>query len=62
MCLCSSNITQQNHVADEDVEDLLANNISGKPSGTVLPYVGVACLGAMLFGYHLGYEFHFHLI
>ncbi|QCE12933.1 MFS transporter [Vigna unguiculata] len=40
--------------SDEDVEDLLANNISGKPSGTVLPYVGVACLGAMLFGYHLG--------
>ncbi|KAK7374876.1 hypothetical protein VNO80_08319 [Phaseolus coccineus] len=40
--------------SDEDVEDLLPNNISGKPSGTVLPYVGVACLGAMLFGYHLG--------
>ena len=27
---------------------------SGKYSGTVLPYVGVACLGAILFGYHLG--------
>lgn len=27
---------------------------SGKSSGTVLPYVGVACLGAILFGYHLG--------
>ncbi|WVZ05443.1 hypothetical protein V8G54_018789 [Vigna mungo] len=40
--------------SDEDVEDLLANNVSGRPSGTVLPYVGVACLGAMLFGYHLG--------
>ncbi|CAJ1843658.1 unnamed protein product [Sphenostylis stenocarpa] len=40
--------------SDEDVEDLLPNSISGKPSGTVLPYVGVACLGAMLFGYHLG--------
>ncbi|KAG4922969.1 hypothetical protein JHK86_051782 [Glycine max] len=40
--------------SDEDVEDLLPSNISGKPSGTVLPYVGVACLGAMLFGYHLG--------
>ncbi|KAL5722122.1 hypothetical protein ACHQM5_005681 [Ranunculus cassubicifolius] len=25
-----------------------------KSSGTVLPYVGVACLGAILFGYHLG--------
>ncbi|XP_061338346.1 plastidic glucose transporter 4-like [Gastrolobium bilobum] len=29
-------------------------NTPGKPSGTVLPYVGVACLGAILFGYHLG--------
>eukprot|EP00252_Welwitschia_mirabilis_P006234 TRINITY_DN17059_c0_g1_i1.p1 TRINITY_DN17059_c0_g1~~TRINITY_DN17059_c0_g1_i1.p1 ORF type:complete len:556 (+),score=75.59 TRINITY_DN17059_c0_g1_i1:196-1863(+) len=27
---------------------------SGKSSGTVLPYVGIACLGAILFGYHLG--------
>jgi len=27
----------------------------GKSSGSVLPYVGVACLGATLFGYHLGY-------
>ena len=27
---------------------------SRKYSGTVLPYVGVACLGAILFGYHLG--------
>lgn len=26
-----------------------------KSSGTVLPFVGVACLGAILFGYHLGY-------
>ncbi|GMH14771.1 hypothetical protein Nepgr_016612 [Nepenthes gracilis] len=25
-----------------------------KPSASVLPYVGVACLGAILFGYHLG--------
>ncbi|KAF5737736.1 Plastid hexose transporter isoform 2 [Tripterygium wilfordii] len=25
-----------------------------KPSGIVLPFVGVACLGAVLFGYHLG--------
>ena len=28
----------------------------GKSSGTVLPFVGVACLGAILFGYHLGYD------
>ncbi|KAL2329513.1 hypothetical protein Fmac_017094 [Flemingia macrophylla] len=40
--------------SDEDVEDLVPTNIPVKPSGTVLPYVGVACLGAMLFGYHLG--------
>lgn len=26
-----------------------------KSSGVVLPFVGVACLGAILFGYHLGY-------
>ncbi|KAK7295777.1 hypothetical protein RJT34_18689 [Clitoria ternatea] len=37
--------------SDEDIEDLVP---TGKPSGTVLPYVGVACLGAILFGYHLG--------
>ncbi|RDY08092.1 Plastidic glucose transporter 4, partial [Mucuna pruriens] len=42
------------HPSDEDIEDLVPNNSPGKPSGTVLPYVGVACLGAMLFGYHLG--------
>lgn len=40
--------------SDEDVEDLLPNNSPGRPSGTVFPYVGVACLGAFLFGYHLG--------
>lgn len=26
-----------------------------KSTGSVFPYVGVACLGAILFGYHLGY-------
>lgn len=47
-------------IADEDVEDLLpANNVPGKSSGTVLPFVGVACLGATLFGYHLGYGFSY---
>ncbi|KAI3837345.1 hypothetical protein MKW92_049059 [Papaver armeniacum] len=39
-------------------EDLEAVPSSPKPQGTssgsVLPYVGVACLGAILFGYHLG--------
>lgn len=37
-----------------DVEDLAPINPQGKSSGTVLPFVGVACLGAILFGYHLG--------
>ncbi|KAJ1391442.1 Sugar/inositol transporter [Sesbania bispinosa] len=41
-------------VFDEDIEDLVPTNAPGRPSGTVLPYVGVACLGAFLFGYHLG--------
>ncbi|KAJ1443226.1 Sugar/inositol transporter [Sesbania bispinosa] len=40
--------------SDEDIEDLVPTNAPGRPSGTVLPYVGVACLGAILFGYHLG--------
>ncbi|XP_058180460.1 plastidic glucose transporter 4-like [Rhododendron vialii] len=35
-----------------DVEDVAPGKIQGKPS--VFPYVGVACLGAILFGYHLG--------
>ncbi|PNX95953.1 plastidic glucose transporter 4-like protein [Trifolium pratense] len=42
------------NVADEDVEDLISNKAPGTPSGTVFPYVGVACLGVFLFGYHLG--------
>ncbi|XP_022862624.1 plastidic glucose transporter 4 isoform X1 [Olea europaea var. sylvestris] len=37
-----------------DVEDVAPAKIQVKSSGTVLPYVGVACLGAILFGYHLG--------
>ncbi|KAK6255732.1 hypothetical protein SCA6_017037 [Theobroma cacao] len=37
-----------------DVEDLTPINPQGKSSGIVLPFVGVACLGAILFGYHLG--------
>ncbi|XAR51528.1 hypothetical protein NMG60_11006177 [Bertholletia excelsa] len=37
-----------------DVEDIVPAKSQGKSSGTVLPYVGVACLGAILFGYHLG--------
>ncbi|XP_042499773.1 plastidic glucose transporter 4 isoform X2 [Macadamia integrifolia] len=41
-------------VSGEDLEDIALTNPQGKSSGTVLPYVGVACLGAILFGYHLG--------
>ncbi|KAF5202734.1 Plastidic glucose transporter [Thalictrum thalictroides] len=37
-----------------DIEDLVVPTPQGKSSGTVLPYVAVACLGAILFGYHLG--------
>ncbi|THG19734.1 hypothetical protein TEA_028286 [Camellia sinensis var. sinensis] len=37
-----------------DMEDLVPAKIQAKSSGNVLPYVGVACLGAILFGYHLG--------
>ncbi|KAM1078366.1 hypothetical protein ACFX19_026046 [Malus domestica] len=40
--------------SDGDVENLIPSKPQGKSSGTVLPYVGVACLGAILFGYHLG--------
>ncbi|KAL7190724.1 hypothetical protein ACSBR2_022910 [Camellia fascicularis] len=40
--------------ADGDMEDLVPAKIQAKSSGNVLPYVGVACLGAILFGYHLG--------
>ncbi|XP_022750344.1 plastidic glucose transporter 4-like isoform X2 [Durio zibethinus] len=34
-----------------DIEDLKLINPQGKSSGMVLPFVGVACLGAILFGY-----------
>ncbi|XP_052196645.1 plastidic glucose transporter 4 isoform X2 [Diospyros lotus] len=37
-----------------DIEDVAPAKIQHKSSGSVLPYVGVACLGAILFGYHLG--------
>lgn len=39
----------------EDLEAIPSSPKSqGTSSGSVLPYVGVACLGAILFGYHLG--------
>nr|AAF74565.1 hexose transporter [Spinacia oleracea] len=37
-----------------DLEDATPVKYQGKSSASVLPYVGVACLGAILFGYHLG--------
>ncbi|XP_031490221.1 plastidic glucose transporter 4-like isoform X2 [Nymphaea colorata] len=40
--------------SDEDLEVDSSYSRQTRSSGTVLPYVGVACLGAILFGYHLG--------
>ncbi|CAN1758160.1 Plastidic glucose transporter 4, partial [Linum perenne] len=46
--------------SDDDIEDAAPLNPQdltvqkGSSTGTVLPFVGVACLGATLFGYHLG--------
>ncbi|OVA12997.1 Sugar/inositol transporter [Macleaya cordata] len=40
--------------SSEDLEAESSPKPQGKSSGSVLPYVGVACLGAILFGYHLG--------
>ena len=44
-----------NNRAEGDIENVAPVKIPVKSSGSVLPYVGVACLGAFLFGYHLGY-------
>ena len=38
-----------------DPKDIPLEKVQVKSSGHVLPYVGVACLGAILFGYHLRY-------
>ncbi|KAJ0989180.1 hypothetical protein J5N97_007536 [Dioscorea zingiberensis] len=40
--------------ASDDLESVNPGRHQTKSSGTVLPFVGVACLGAILFGYHLG--------
>ncbi|KAF5457468.1 hypothetical protein F2P56_021568 [Juglans regia] len=40
--------------ASDDLESVDSLVPQSKSSGTVLPYVGVTCLGAILFGYHLG--------
>ncbi|KAJ4882707.1 Plastidic glucose transporter 4 [Raphanus sativus] len=38
----------------DEEEAIPLRSQQGNSSGTVLPFVGVACLGAILFGYHLG--------
>ncbi|KAJ0243618.1 hypothetical protein HA466_0196480 [Hirschfeldia incana] len=38
----------------DEEEAIPLRSQQGNSSGTVLPFVGVACLGAVLFGYHLG--------
>lgn len=40
--------------SEGDIENVAPTKIPVASSGSVLPYVGVACLGAVLFGYHLG--------
>ncbi|CAK9149852.1 unnamed protein product [Ilex paraguariensis] len=40
--------------SEGDIEDVAPAKVQEKSSASVLPYVGVACLGAILFGYHLG--------
>ncbi|KAK3425970.1 hypothetical protein EUGRSUZ_F02507 [Eucalyptus grandis] len=40
--------------SEEDIEGVAPLKPQTASSGIVLPYVGVACLGAILFGYHLG--------
>ncbi|XXG79543.1 hypothetical protein AAC387_Pa09g0586 [Persea americana] len=39
---------------DGGLEVAASGKVQDRSSGSVLPYVGVACLGAILFGYHLG--------
>ena len=38
-------------------DDIVASKSAPGSQGTVLPYVAISCLGAILFGYHLGYVF-----
>lgn len=42
------------YIVEGETDDVSPTKIQVKSSGSVLPYVGVACLGAILFGYHLG--------
>lgn len=40
--------------ADGELDELVVTKSVPQSQGSVLPYVAVACLGAILFGYHLG--------
>ncbi|KAI3665551.1 hypothetical protein L6452_44178 [Arctium lappa] len=40
--------------SDDDIEEDVPLRSPSRSSGSVFPYVGVASLGAILFGYHLG--------
>ncbi|KAH7556891.1 hypothetical protein JRO89_XS11G0008100 [Xanthoceras sorbifolium] len=42
------------HASEGDIEEVTPIKPQEKSSGVVLPFVGIACLGAILFGYHLG--------
>nr|CAB3472334.1 unnamed protein product [Digitaria exilis] len=53
-CLISVNFSTHFIICTVDPEDIPLEKVQVKSSGHVLPYVGVACLGAILFGYHLG--------
>ena len=45
-------------LTDGDVSrDVATRKSNPATTGMVLPAVGIACLGAILFGYHLGYFF-----
>lgn len=56
---CMINYFISCRATEGDADDVAPAKIHVKSSGSVLPYVGVACLGAILFGYHLGYAFFF---
>ncbi|XP_074381382.1 plastidic glucose transporter 4 [Apium graveolens] len=46
-------IKPQAAVVEEKFDDVAPTKLHGKSAGSVLLYVGIACLGAILFGYHL---------
>ncbi|KAK1423478.1 hypothetical protein QVD17_18781 [Tagetes erecta] len=50
----AKNRSVKSQLSDGDIEESSPLKRESKSSGSVLPYVGVASLGAILFGYHLG--------